>query len=103
MEFIETSVFTRMITELLDQDSYLRLQDALLEHPGKGAILRGGGGIRKLRFALPGTGKSGGIRVIYYWKQEKHRIYLLVAYPKSKKDDLSDAETAILRNLVKDI
>lgn len=62
-----------------------------------------GGGIRKLRFALPGTGKSGGTRIIYYWIRERRQIYMLMAYPKSKKDDLSDKETAILRDIVKEL
>jgi hypothetical protein len=67
-----------------------------------GALIRGGGGIRKLRFALPGTGKSGGTRIIYYWIRSRSQIYLLMAYPKSKKDNLSAGETAILRDIVKE-
>lgn len=56
-----------------------------------------------MRFALPGTGKSGGTRIIYYWIRERRQIYMLMAYPKSKKDDLSDKETAILRDIVKEL
>jgi hypothetical protein len=48
-------------------------------------------------------GKSGGVRAIYYWIKDRHQIYMLVVYPKSKKDDLSDKETAILRELVKEL
>jgi hypothetical protein len=103
MEFIETPTFTRMITNLLESDAYRRLQNSLMENPAQGSLIRGGGGIRKLRYALAGIGKSGGIRVIYYWISERHQIYLLVAYPKSKKDSLSDKETAILRDLVKEL
>jgi hypothetical protein len=103
MEFIETPTFTRMISSLLDNDSYLGLQYSLMEDPARGALIRGGGGIRKLRYSLPGTGKSGGIRVIYYWIRERHQIYLLAAYTKSRKDNLTDKETAILRDLVKEI
>jgi hypothetical protein len=103
MEFLETSVFTRSVLELLSDDAYRRLQFSLSGNPEAGALIRGGGGIRKLRFALPGTGKSGGTRVIYYWIRERHQIYMLLAYPKSKKDNLSDKETAILRNIVKEL
>jgi hypothetical protein len=103
MEFIETPTFTRMITELLGNEAYRGLQNVLLENPARGALIRGGGGIRKLRYALPGTGKSGGIRVIYFWKQDQQQIYLLAIYPKSKKDNLSDKETAILRDLAKEL
>jgi len=50
-----------------------------------------------------GRGKSGGVRVIYYWIKDNHQIYMLVVYPKSKKDNLTDKETAILRELVKEL
>jgi hypothetical protein len=56
-----------------------------------------------LRHALPGRGKSGGVRVIYYWLREDGQIYLLLIYSKSKKDDLSDREIAVLRELVKEL
>ncbi len=55
--------------------------------------------------AMPcrGRGKSGGVRVIYYWVKDSHLIYMLVVYPKSKKDDLTDKETTILREFVKEL
>ena len=101
MEFIETPTFTRLVTALLADEEYRALQNELLEDPERGDLIRGGGGIRKLRFALPGRGKRGGVRVIYYWAKDRHQVYFLVVYPKSRKDDLSDKETAILRELVK--
>ena len=67
MEFIETPTFTRLITDLLTDNEYRLLQNILVEDPERGALIRGGGGIRKLRYALAGGGQSGGIRVIYYW------------------------------------
>jgi len=101
MEFIETPTFTRMVTELLSDDEYRDLQNALVEDPGRGDLIKGGGGIRKLRHAVQGRGKSGGVRVIYYWVKDNHQIFMLVVYPKAKKDNLSDKETAILRDYVK--
>lgn len=103
MEFIETPTFTRMVTALLDDADYRRLQEVLAEDPQRGDLIQGGGGIRKLRFAAQGRGKSGGGRVIYYWSAGKHRIYMLVAYPKSQKDNLTDREKAILRELVREL
>lgn len=103
MEFIETPTFSRMVTALLSDDEYRELQTALVEDPERGDLIKGGGGIRKLRQAVQGRGKSGGVRVIYYWAKAHHQIYMLVVYPKSKKDDLSDKETAILRDLVKEL
>ena len=52
---------------------------------------------------MGGRGKSGGVRVIYYWLRDNDQIYMLLIYPKSKKDNLSDRETAILRELVKEL
>lgn len=103
MEFIETPTFTRLVTALLSDDNYRVMQNELVEDPKRGDIIRGGGGIRKLRFALPGSGKSGGLRVIYYWIKDNQQIYMLLVYPKSKKDNLTDQETAVLRELVKEL
>lgn len=103
MEFIETTVFTRTILALLSDDEYRLLQTELMENPERGDLIRQGGGIRKVRFAAQGKGKSGGIRVIYYWMKDDGQIYMLLAYPKSKKDTLTDQETAILRDLVKEL
>ena len=103
VEFIETPTFTRLLTTLLTDDEYAGLQNVLVENPERGDIIKGGGGIRKLRHALPGRGKSGGVRVIYYWLRNDGQIYMLLIYPKSKKDDLTDRETALLREFVKEL
>ncbi len=103
MEFIETPVFTRQVTALLDDDDYASLQNKLAQYPDLGDVLQGGGGIRKLRHNLPGKGKSGGVRVIYYWLRDDGQIYMLLIYPKSKKDNLSPSEIALLREFVKDL
>jgi hypothetical protein len=101
--FIETPTFTRLITKLLSGDEYAGLQDELAIDPERGDLIQGGGGIRKVRYAAQGRGKSGGIRVVYYWVRSDSQILMLVAYPKSQKDNLTAAETAILRKLVKEL
>lgn len=103
MEFIETSVFTKALNALLTDDEYRLLQNTLWRDPLIGDLVRGGGGIRKMRFAVDGRGKSGGVRVIYYSIPVDEEIYLLLIYPKSKKETLSAEETAILRALVKEL
>ncbi len=67
LTFCETTSFSKRLLKPLADDDYAKLQRYLAENPEAGALIEGGGGIRKLRFALPGRGKSGGIRVIYYW------------------------------------
>jgi hypothetical protein len=103
MEFIETSAFTKQVLALMSDDEYRGLQNTLVEDPERGDLIQGGGGIRKVRHAVQGRGKSGGVRAVYYWIKDRHQIYMLLVYPKSKKDDLSDQETAILRELVKEL
>jgi hypothetical protein len=88
MIFIETSTFTKLIDSYLTDDEYLGLQKFLLEHPNAGKIVRGSGGVRKIRWAMAGKGKSGGIRVIYYWKQRDDEIWLLTVYGKSEKETI---------------
>ena len=103
MEFIETPVFTKLITELLPDDNYRLLQDGLAKNPQAGDLIPAGGGIRKLRFALPGKGKRGGARLIYYWQTSKDKIYMLLAYAKAKKENLEPAQITILKILVKEL
>lgn len=103
MLFIETPTFTRLISALLDDDEYAKLQEELVKRPDAGDLVKDGGGIRKFRWKRAGTGKSGGIRVIYYWLTEDNQILMLVAYPKNTKDSLTDKETSVLRKLVKEL
>ena len=102
MEFFETSVFTRLIQKLINDEEYHLLQLQLSVRPESGDIIKGSGGIRKLRWAGSGRGKRGGIRVIYYYVTEDEQIYMLYAYPKSKKDDLTADQLKQLKQLVED-
>jgi len=88
MEFIETSLFTRLIYDYLSEEEYLGLQVYLLRHPESGKIVSGSGGVRKLRWTVRGKGKSGGIRVIYYWKVSDDEIWLLTVYGKSERETI---------------
>jgi hypothetical protein len=101
--FIETTTFTRQIVALLSDNEYATLQAFIAVDPERGDLIRGGGGIRKLRWSVQGRGKSGGIRVIYFWVRQDGQVLMLLAYPKSRKDTLTDAETAVLRKLVKEL
>jgi len=64
MEFIETSVFTRLIDALLEAEQYRALQDALILRPEAGDLIQGTEGLRKIRWGTEGRGKRGGLRVI---------------------------------------
>ena len=102
MELIETSTFTRQITALLSDEQYAMFQARLAAHPDLGAVIRGGGGTRKIRIAIGASGKRGGARVIYYWAVRRDVILLLFAYPKSASADLTPKQVSQLARLVRE-
>lgn len=102
MERIETPTFTRQIKDLLTDDDYGEFQSRLAANPELGARIKGSGGIRKIRAGMPGRGKRGGARVIYYWAVRRDLILLLCAYPKSMTADLSPKQVAKLAKAVKE-
>jgi len=101
MQVIETQIYSRQINALIEPEQQQELLDALIEDPAVGDLIKGSGGLRKLRWAAHGRGKSGGIRVIYYWSVGK-LIFLLLAYPKNKQDDLTPEQLKVLRKVVEE-
>lgn len=100
MEIYETSVFTKQITQLISAEEYRQLQGVLVINPLAGVLIKNSGGLRKIRWRIAGKGKSGGIRVIYYYVTSESKIFMLVAYEKSKRDDLTLKQLSSLRKLV---
>lgn len=100
MIFIETPVFTKRLSTLLDDDSYADFQRELAMRPDIGDIIEGTGGLRKVRVASKGQGKRGGSRVIYYHFVSASHIALLMIYPKNEKDDLSSDERKALKRII---
>ena len=86
--FIETPLFTRLVTEYLSDDEYRELQAMLSENPEAGVIIPGSGGVRKLRWSLSGRGKRGGLRVIYYLRTHQGEIWMLTLYPKNVTENI---------------
>jgi hypothetical protein len=102
VELIETSIFTRQITALLSDEEYRGFQTRIAANPALGALIRGGGGIRKIRVAVGSRGKSGSARVIYYWAVRKDAILLLYVYPKNVAADLTPEQVSQLAKLVRE-
>ncbi len=102
MLFVETSIFTREIQRLISDDNYRALQTALMLRPETGKLIKGSGGLRKVRWNLPGTGKSGAIRVIYYWSPPD-TIFMLFPYKKSEQEELTRNQLKILRRMIEEL
>ena len=92
--FIETPVFTGLVTALLNDEDYKQMQEFLMLYPTAGDVMPGTGGCRKLRWRISGRqgGKSGGIRVIYYFRNSVDQIIFLLAYDHRSVDDLSPGQ-----------
>jgi hypothetical protein len=91
MVFVETSWFSKLLGDYLSDDEYRQLQNHLIAHPESGAVIRASGGVRKARWRAGGKGKSGGVRVIYYWATADEQIFFLTLYGKGEKENLSAA------------
>ena len=98
--FVETPLFTRLVAEYLSDQEHGELQAALIENPEVGAIIPGSGGVRKLRWALPGRGKRGGLRVIYYLRSAQGVVWMLTLYPKNVAENIP---AHVLRKILKEI
>ena len=92
MTFNELSNFTKQVLRLLDDESYGELQIALFQRPDLGKVIKGSGGLRKVRWAAKGHGKRGGVRVIYYWYVADKLITFCRIYPKNEKENLTTDE-----------
>jgi hypothetical protein len=102
--FIETSEFRRRWSRLgFGEEDLRELQGYLLEHPSAGDIVQGTGGVRKLRWARPGRGKSGGVRTMYIDFADSETTWLITVFSKNERADLSAEERAEIRRFVKRI
>ena len=79
------------------------LQNFLIAQPDAGDLIRGGAGLRKLRWAAQGRGKRGGARVIYYWQAPEDRLYLIYGYVKSERENLTPQQVKVLADLLEEL
>lgn len=96
---VELPEFIRTSEGLFSDDEKRSLINYLAAHPQSGDLIRGTGGIRKLRWAVQGKGKSGGARVIYYYHNETIPLFLLTAFGKNEKANISPTERNHLAKL----
>lgn len=103
-EFIELTPFIKAWEAMNMNDSDLmNLESLILSDPDSGDIIKGSGGARKIRFQVQGKGKRSGARVIYVDFFRSEHVYLITAYPKSEKSDLSPREISLIRDIITDL
>ena len=88
ISLVETKLITRLIGDLLGDDEYSLLQQALIANPELGDVIPGAGGVRKMRWGAIGRGKRGGLRVIYFLRTRQGQIWMLTVYPKNVADTI---------------
>jgi hypothetical protein len=99
--FFSTAVFDKQWQRMgLDDEDLRRLENEILSNPKIGAVIRGAGGLRKMRFAFEGKGKSGSARTLYVDFVAFERIYLIYAYPKGQQDNISPEEREQFKKII---
>lgn len=98
---VETASFVTDAKTCMTDNERSEAVNMIAANPECGDVVPGGGGIRKVRFAIRGKGKSGGVRIIYYFHNERVPVFLLAVFAKSDQANLTKAETNMLGNAVK--
>ena len=100
--FVELPAFERNRSTYLDDEAFRRLQRDLLQDSGRGDVIAGTGGLRKMRLAdaRRGKGKRGGLRIIYYWWERGSQFWLFALYDKNEVEDLSAGQKKLLKRML---
>ena len=89
LTFVETKLFTELVTDYFTDEEHAALQHAIVVNPEAGDVIRGSGGVRKLRWGVAGRGKRGGVRIIYYLRRRQGLVWMLTLYAKNEADSIS--------------
>jgi hypothetical protein len=86
--FVETDLFSKLVGGYLTDEEYRQVQLELIRNPEAGVVIRGSGGVRKLRWQARGRGKRGGCRIIYFVRHSEKAFWMLTIYPKNVRDTI---------------
>lgn len=100
--FVELPVFERIRSDYLDDEGYQEFQSVLMANPRAGDVIKGAGGLRKIRFREPRRrqGQRGGVRVIYYWLEDNDQFLLFSIYRKGEVADLTYSQRQTLARML---
>lgn len=101
--FIEQPIFTRALIQIVDDNAYRKFQNELAANPEKGPLVKGSGGLRKARMALPGRGKSGGARVLYLWFPQHQTMVFYLIYTKGELENVPASQMKAIKHEVQRI
>ena len=99
----ETPLFLRQAAALWGEEEHTGFVDFIAANPEAGDVIADTGGIRKVRWSRPGSGKRGGVRVIYFYHDDAMPLYLLLVYAKAQRENWTPDEKRRARDLVADI
>jgi len=94
--------FSAAAKNYLGEDQLGELQEYIAKTPDSGALIRGTGGVRKLRYAYDALGKRGGLRVIYYIREHERHIWLIAIYGKNATENMKSSTLEAIREKIDD-
>jgi hypothetical protein len=97
---VESPIFQKLWPRYWDEDERAEFASFIAQNPEAGAVIRGSGGIRKVRWAREGAGKSGGVRIVYLARNEAGELYLLTLYAKSESENISPTTLKEIRRVL---
>jgi hypothetical protein len=100
---VETPTYLAIAGKLFSEEEREEIVATVAFDPNCGEVMAGTGGFRKVRMARAGMGKRGGARVIYIWRNDKFPVFLITAFPKNEKENLSKSERNALKKRADDI
>jgi hypothetical protein len=95
----ETILFSRQAADVWSDEERNDFVDFIARNPEAGDVIQDTGGVRKVRWSRQGSGKRGGVRVIYFYQHMDTPLYLLMVYAKARREDLSPDEKRAVREL----
>ncbi len=100
---VETPAYLRKAERVLSEEQRTEIVNVIANSPDIGDLIRGSGGVRKVRVSLAGRGKSGGARIVYFYHNDRIPVFLLTLFAKKEKENLTKAEVNQLKSLTTEI